>query len=83
MSMVTVKAQIGLGTPKTIVSQNGTGKDGRVGVSLPLGVSLQNAAPGTKIFVEIDKVFRINFKNQKVEESFGMTEKLVGATVGK
>jgi gliding motility-associated protein GldM len=81
VSQVNVKAQLTLGAPKTILSENGTGKDARLGISLPLGVSLQNAAPGTKIFVEIDKIYRINFKNQKVEESFGTTEKLVGATI--
>jgi hypothetical protein len=81
VSQITVKVQRGLGAPKTILNQAGSGKDARVGVSLSLGVSLQDDPAGTKIYVEVDKIQRVNFKNQKVEEAFGMTEKIIGAVI--
>lgn len=81
VGQVTVKVARGLGAPKTVLSQSGDGKDARVGISLALGVSLQNDDPGTKIYIEVDKILRVNFKNQKIEESFGMTERIIGAVI--
>lgn len=81
VTQVIVKVGRGLGAPKAIVNQSGAGKDARAGISLPLGVSLSNDGPGTKIYVEVDKIMRVNFKNQKVEESFGITERIIGAII--
>ena len=81
ISQVTVKVARGLSAPKAVLNQSGSGKDARSGISLQLGVSLQNDDAGTKIYVEVDKIFRVNFKNQKIEESFGLTERIIGAVI--
>ncbi len=81
VNSIRVLVQRGLSVPKEATSANATGKDARLGISIPLGVSLQNDDPGTKIYFEVDKVLRINFKNQKVEENFSNTEKLIGAVI--
>jgi hypothetical protein len=76
-----VLVQRGLGVPKEVTNTNASGKDARTGISVPLGTSLQNDNAGTKIYVVVDKIYRVNFKSQKVEENFIETERMVGAVI--
>jgi len=81
LSSVKLRVARGLGAPVNVDEVNGSGKDASKGVSLSLGTALINDPPGTKIYLEIDNIYRVNFKNQKIEESFILAERTLGAVV--
>lgn len=70
-----------LGAPSRVGSYSGSGKDASKGVPISLGNKLKSDPPGTKIYFEIDNVYRINFQNAKVKEDFGERELLIGALI--
>lgn len=81
MTKIELLSQRSLGAPSKVGSFNGNGKDALKGVPISLGNKLKNDPPGTKIYFEIDDIYRINFQNKKVKESFGERDLLIGALV--
>jgi len=78
---VDVKAQLSLGTPQS-VNRIGNVNDATQPVNVPLGSRVQQAPAGTKIYLEIQDIFRINFQNQKVTDNrFTASEKIFSFTV--
>lgn len=74
-------SQRSLGAPSKVASFSGSGKDAVAGIPCPLGQALKGDAPGTKIFFKINHVYRVNFQNKKVEESFGDRDLYVSAMI--
>ena len=81
ISKVSLLSQRSLGAPSTVGSYSGSGKDAVKGIPVSLGNKLKSDAPGTKIFFKIDKVYRVNFQNKKVEVRFGDRELYIGAII--
>jgi hypothetical protein len=63
---VQVLAQLSLGPPTPINSINTGGQDATKPINVALGQGIRDARPGTKVYVKISDIARINFKNQRV-----------------
>ena len=74
-------SQRSLGAPTRVGSYSGSGKDALAGIPINLGNKLKSDPPGTKIYFKIDKVYRVNFKNSKVQEKFGEMDLYIGAVI--
>lgn len=70
-----------LGAPAKVGSFSGNGKDAVAGIPVPLGNSLKQDPPGTKIFFKIGNVYRMNFQNKRIEEQFGDRDLYIGAII--
>lgn len=81
VSAIKVLAQLTLGPPKTVKSQSFAGRDATKPLSISLGSSLKQARAGTKVYLEIDKIYRKNFKGEKIEERFSTVEKMLSLVV--
>lgn len=81
INRIDLLAQRSLGAPSKVASASGNGKDALKGVPVAIGNKLKSDAPGTKIYFKIDKVYRINFQNKKVEEKFGERDLYIGAVI--
>jgi gliding motility-associated protein GldM len=81
ISQVKLLSQRSLGAPTTVGSYSGNGKNAEKGVNVNLGSKLKTDPPGTKIYFKLEKVYRINFKNQRVEEKFGEIDLYIGAII--
>ncbi len=77
ITKVDLLAQRSLGAPSKIGTFSGDGQDASKGISIPLGSRLGQDPPGTKIFISIDKVYRINFENKREEIRLSDLEKVV------
>jgi hypothetical protein len=78
---VELLAQRSLGAPSKVSDFSGNGKDAERGIPIALGNSLKSDPPGTKIFFKIDNIYRINFQNNKIQESFGERDLYIGAII--
>lgn len=74
-------SQRSLGAPTKVATFNGNGKDAVAGIPMDLGNSLKSDPPGTKIYFKVDKVYRLNFQNAKVEEAFTDRDLYIGAVI--
>lgn len=81
VSSIKLLSQRSLGAPTTAATFSGAGKDAVSGITCDLGNSLKGDAPGTKIFFNVEKVYRINFQNQKIEEPFSDKDLYIGAII--
>ena len=81
ISNVDLLSQRSLGAPTKVAAYSGGGVDGTKGIPVALGNSLKGDTPGTKIYFKIDKVYRINFQNNKIEENFADRDLFVGAVI--
>jgi hypothetical protein len=81
ISNVDLLSQRSLGAPSKVGVFNGNGKDGIKGIPVALGNKLKSDSPGTKIYFKIDKVYRINFQNKKIEEKFADRDLYIGAVI--
>ncbi len=81
INKVELKVARSLGAPTNAGVYSGNGKNAEKGIPVPLGNKLKSDGPGTKIYFKIDKVFRINFQNAKVEENFGERDLFIGAVI--
>ncbi|MDX2282921.1 MAG: GldM family protein [Bacteroidia bacterium] len=63
---VQVLAQLSLGPPTPINSINTGGQDATKPINVALGQGIRDARPGTKVYVKISDIARLNFKNQRV-----------------
>jgi len=67
ISNVRLLAARSLGAPAKVAEYSGSGKDGVKGVNVPLGNKLKTDAPGTVVYLRVDKVYRINFQGKKIQ----------------
>ncbi len=81
VSSVSLKSARSLGAPQTVGSFSGNGKNAEKGIVINLGSKLKSDPPGTKIYFKLEKVYRLNFKNQRVEENFGEIDLYIGAVI--
>lgn len=70
ISEVQLLVQRSLGAPAQVLRISGNGKDAVRGISMELGNTLNSDPPGTKIYLRIVEISRINFQNQKITERF-------------
>ncbi|MEM6726465.1 MAG: hypothetical protein AAF598_20660 [Bacteroidota bacterium] len=81
ISKINLLAARSLGAPTRVGSYSGAGKDATVGVVVALGSKLNSDVPGTKIYIDIEKVYRINGEGKKVEEKYLDQELAIGAII--
>lgn len=81
VTSVDLLSQRSLGAPSKVGAVSGGGKDAVAGIPVDFGNNFKGDAPGTKIFIKVDKVHRINFQNAKVEEQFSDRELYISATI--
>lgn len=81
ISQVKLLSQRSLGAPTTVGSFSGNGKNAEKGIPVNLGSKLKSDPPGTKIYFKLEKVYRLNFKNKRVEEKFGEIDLYIGALI--
>lgn len=81
ITSVVIKAQLSLGPPETVGTQNLAGQDATKAVTFSLGQRVQQAPGNTKVYIEIEKVNRINFQGKKVEVPMGQQEKTLSLVV--
>lgn len=77
-SKVDLMAQTGSGAPVKVASYSGAGKST---LKMDLGTKLKSYESGTKLYFKVDKVYRVNFQNKKVEEKYGRAQKTIGAVL--
>jgi gliding motility-associated protein GldM len=81
ISSINLLSQRSLGAPTKVGSYSGSGKDALKGIPINLGNKLKSDPPGTKIYFKIDKIYRVNFQNKKIEEKFGDRDLYIGAVI--
>lgn len=79
-STVTLKYKPGLGAARTIKSYSG--KDIQKGIKVNLNQgALRQAPPGTKIFIEVEDVSRVNFQNKKIDEAMPRVTRVIQGVI--
>lgn len=81
ISKIDLLAARSLGAPTKVGSFSGSGRDATAGISIVLGNKLNRDVPGTKIYIDIDKVYRINGEGKKVKERYPNRELAIGAII--
>ncbi len=81
ISSVDVLAQFSLGPPTKVNSVNGrNANNGDLRVTL--GTQVRQARPGTKVFMKINEVYRLNsFKQRIIDKRFSEVDKVLAITV--
>lgn len=77
VSRVDLLVQKTLGAPAKVGTFSGEGAD----VKIPLGTKLKGYDAGTKIYFKVDRIYRVNFKAQKVEVKFADADLYRGAII--
>jgi gliding motility-associated protein GldM len=67
VDQIEVLAALSLGPPTRVESARGS-SNMEAGVPVRLGTRVRQAGRGTKVFVRIDKIYRVNYKGQKIED---------------
>jgi gliding motility-associated protein GldM len=67
VNQVEVLAQLSLGPPTRVNTVRGS-NDMESGVQVSLGTRVRQARRGTKVYVRVDKISRINYKGDKIED---------------
>ncbi len=67
VDQIEVLAGLSLGPPTRVEAARGS-SNMEEGVPVSLGTRVRQASRGTKVYVRIDKVYRINYKGQKIED---------------
>lgn len=81
IDQVDLLVQRSLGAPVKVGSFSGSGKDATIGIPVALGNKLKADPPGTKIYLKIGKVSRVNYQNMVVEEAFSERELVLSAII--
>ncbi len=81
ISSIDVLAQLSLGPPTKVNSVSANGKDATKAISVSLGTQVRQARPGTKVYIRINNIYRINFANKRVEEKFTEVERMLSIVV--
>ena len=81
ISNIDVLAQLSLGPPTKVNSINTNGKDATKPIAVSLGTQVRQARPGTKVYIRINDVYRRNFQNKRVPETFSEVERMLSIVV--
>ncbi|MEL6652696.1 MAG: GldM family protein [Bacteroidota bacterium] len=81
ISSIDVLAQLSLGPPTKVNSVSASGKDATKAIAVSLGTQVRQARPGTKVYIRINNIYRINFANKRVEEKFTEVERMLSIVV--
>ncbi|MCB9233480.1 MAG: gliding motility protein GldM [Bacteroidia bacterium] len=75
--------QSGMLPPKTITVINTTNMNIMNGIEVNLYEGdIRQSSPGDRVYIEIDKVFRVNFQNEEVEEPIPLVERMIKINLG-
>lgn len=79
---VTLKYKSGLGAAKVVKTYNGVNIAKGKGVKVNLNQGqLRQAPPGTKIFIEVEGIKRVNFQNRSVDEPMPRVTRVLQGTI--
>lgn len=81
INKVDLLAQRSLGAPTKVKSISGGGKDAVAGITVPFARAFGKDVAGTKVYVKLDGIYRVNFQNKKVKERFGDRDLYIGAVI--
>ena len=81
IDQVDLLVQRSLGAPVKVGSFSGSGKDATTGIPVALGNRLKADPPGTKIYLKIGTLSRVNYQNMVVEEAFSERELVLSAII--
>jgi gliding motility-associated protein GldM len=65
---IDVLAQLTLGPPTKVNTVNSNGRDATKAIDVPLGTEVRQARPGTKVYIRINNIYRVNFENRQIED---------------
>ena len=79
---IEVLAQLSLGPPTKVNSIRGSSNAVTKPISVSLGNKVRQASPGTKVYVRLNDIYRVNFKGQKiVDKRFNEIERTLSLVV--
>ncbi|WNJ16243.1 GldM family protein [Pontibacter sp. G13] len=68
ITSVDVLAQLALGPPTTVNSIRSKGKDATKGIAVNMGTKVRQARAGTKVYVRLNEIVRINFQKKPIPD---------------
>ena len=82
-SMRQIKLMVGsgLGAPKVVDQINASNASRESCVTFSLAGVMKGVAPGSRMYVQVEEIVRVNFRNKQVPESFSLAERTKAATV--
>lgn len=81
ITSVDVLAQLSLGPPTQVNQVNCAGQDATKSIEVALGTRVREARPGTKVYVRINEIYRVNFQKKRVPERFNEIERTLSLVV--
>jgi hypothetical protein len=78
---IDVLAQLSLGAPSRINTNNGSGVSSANGVPVRLGTQIIRAKPGTTVFIKLGEVTRKNQKGQRIQVPLPELQRTIGLVV--
>lgn len=82
ISTIDVLAQLSLGPPQKVNEIAVNGRDATRPIQVSLGTRVRQARPGTTVYIRVNDVFRINFRNQRIKDTrFTEVEKTLSLVV--
>ncbi len=79
---VDVMIQRDMGTPDVVKTVSGLTREAIKGIPIDLGPEVEQAFPGTTIYLRINEIFRKNFAGQDLSENrFTESERIIGLVV--
>lgn len=82
ISSIAVKAGLSLGPPTTVNNLNLSGQDATKPIPIRLGAQVAQAPSNTKVYIEIEDIYRKNFQNKLIRERlFSLSDKTLSIVV--
>jgi gliding motility-associated protein GldM len=82
ISAIKVLAQLSLGPPTPINTINTAGQDATSPIRVALGSQIRDARPGTKVYIQLAEIQRVNFQNKTINDNrFTEVEKTLSLVV--
>ncbi|MEZ4825996.1 MAG: GldM family protein [Bacteroidia bacterium] len=81
ITSIDVLAQLSLGPPTQVNQVNCAGQDATKAIEVPLGTRVREARPGTKVYVRINEIYRVNFEKKRVPEKFNEIQRTLSLVV--
>lgn len=68
IGQIAVYAQIGLGAPRLVATEDFSGRDATTDLCVNMPVEVRQAAGSVRVYYQIKGIYRKNFKGQKIED---------------
>ncbi|MDX1906910.1 MAG: GldM family protein [Bacteroidia bacterium] len=82
ITSIEVLAQLSLGPPTPINRINSAGQDATKAIAVALGSRISEARAGTKVYVKLNDIYRVNFKKERiVDPRFSEVERTLSLVV--